>query len=54
MEVIDVMPTIRTTKGEYIVDDINEIDVCPACGSTKLVRSPERGRSRMLAMRNSN
>jgi len=43
MEVIDVMPTIRTTKGEYIVDDINEIDVCPACGSTKLVRSPERG-----------
>jgi len=37
------MPTIRTTKGEYIVNDINEIDVCPACDSTKLVRSPERG-----------
>ena len=37
------MPTIRTTKGEYIVNDINEIDVCPACGSIKLVRSPERG-----------
>ena len=37
------MPTIRTTKGEYIVDSLDEVEVCPVCGSTRLVRSPERG-----------
>ncbi len=37
------MPTIRTTRGEFIVRSLDEVEVCPVCGSTRLVRSPERG-----------